>query len=220
MNTSPDQRRSFIQRRMPAAGSAHITGGTGLKLADLSLRPRWGVKGRDAFAWLAGQGAGVPARENAAERQRDGSLIARLSPGEALVLASLPRGQSALQAAIEALPTEGLGACYPVPRWDSHCWFAVAGADAPRMFAKLCGVDLAAESFPDGSVAQTSVARLSAIVIRSDIGNAVTFSLLADSASTEYLWDCLVDAMDEFSGVICDIELLSSAKIGSNEGQA
>ena len=79
------------------------------------------------------------------------------------------------------------------------------------MFAKLCGVDLAVQSFPNGSVAQTSVARLSAIVIRHDIGNAVAFSILADSASAEYLWDCLIDAMDEFSGVICDIESLSSA---------
>ena len=81
---------------MPAA-AARIIGVTGLKLADLSLIPRWGLKGRDAFAWLAGQGAGVPTRDNVAERQRDGSLIARLSPGEALVLAALPDGQATLQ---------------------------------------------------------------------------------------------------------------------------
>ena len=107
-----------------------------------------------------------------------------------------------------------------MPRWDSHCWFAVAGADAPRMFAKLCGVDFAAESFPDGTVAQTSVARLSAIVIRNDIGNAVTFSLLAESASAEYLWDCLIDAMGEFAGVICDVDSLSAPQTGSNKGRA
>ena len=211
MNVSSNQRRSFIQRRMTDVAPAASHGVAGLKLADLSLAPRWGVKGRETFAWLAGQGANVPARDNSAEWQRDGALIARLSPGEALVLASLPGGQSALQAAVEALPPEGLGACYPVPRWDSHCWFAVAGADGPRMFAKLCGIDLAAESFPDGSVAQTSVARLSAMVIRHDIGSAVAFSLLADSASAEYLWDCLIDAMGEFTGVICDIESLCSA---------
>ncbi len=195
---------------MPAA-AARVVGITKLKLADLSLIPRWGLKGRDAFAWLAAQGASVPTRDNLAERQRDGSLIARLSPGEALVLAALPDGQATLRAAIEALPSEGIGACYPAPRWDSHCRFGLSGADAPRMFAKLCGVDLAVQSFPNGSVAQTSVARLSAIIIRHDIGNAVAFSLLADTASAEYLWDCLIDAMDEFSGVICDIESLSSA---------
>lgn len=88
------------------------------------------------------------------------------------------------------------------------------------MFAKLCGVDLAAESFPDGTVAQTSVARLSAIVIRNDIGNTVMFSLLAESASAEYLWDCLIDAMGEFSGVVGDVESLSSAQRGRNEGRA
>jgi sarcosine oxidase subunit gamma len=76
------------------------------------------------------------------------------------------------------------------------------------MLAKLCGVDLADESFSDGSVAQTSLARLSAIVIRNDFGSGIAFSILADSASAEYLWDCLIDAMDEFSGSICGIESL------------
>jgi sarcosine oxidase subunit gamma len=184
------------------------TDANGLKLVDLSLLSRWGVKGREALAWLAAQGATAPTQDNRAARQSDGSLIARLSPGEALVLASVRDSRAAVAAAIEALPPEGRGACYPVPRRDSHCWFVACGADTPRMLAKLCGVDLADESFSDGSVAQTSLARLSAIVIRNDFGSGIAFSILADSASAEYLWDCLIDAMDEFSGTICGIESL------------
>jgi hypothetical protein len=35
---------------------------------------------------------------------------------------------------------------------------------------------------------------------------------LAESASAEYLWDCLMDAMTEFSGTICDIKTLCAGK--------
>jgi sarcosine oxidase, subunit gamma len=201
------QRRSFVGRRLPA-DLLSATDINGLKLVDLSLLPRWGVKGRGALARLAAHGATAPTQDNRAARQSDGSLIARLSPGEALVLASVRDARAAIAQAIEALPPEGHGACYPVPRRDSHCWFVVCGADAPRMFAKLCGVDLAAESFADGSVAQTSLARLSAIIIRNDIDGSIAMSILADSASAEYLWDCLIDAMAEFSGATCGVESL------------
>ena len=85
----------------------------------------------------------------------------------------------------------------------------ITGSDAPRMFAKLCGVNLASDKFTDGSVAQTSVARLSAIVIRHDIANSFSVSLLADSASAEYLWSCVLDAMTEFSNSIGSLDDMS-----------
>jgi sarcosine oxidase subunit gamma len=174
----------------------------------LSVLPRWGLKSRDAFSWLAGHGATTPSADNTAKLQRDGSLVARLSPGEALILSPPVHGRSSLAEAIEKLPAEGQGACYPAPRWDSHCWFVVVGPDAPRMFAKLCGVDLAPDQFPNLCIAQTSVARLSAVVIRNDIGESVAFSVLAESASAEYFWDCLIDAMTEFAGAIFGAEAL------------
>ena len=49
---------------------------------------------------------------------------------------------------------------YPVPRADSHCWFALSGLHAAEMFAKICGVDLRAHRFAEGAIAQTSVARM------------------------------------------------------------
>ena len=68
------------------------------------------------------------------------------------------------------------------------------------MFAKLCAVDLRPAKFADLSIAQTSVARLSAIVIRDDRADSLAYHLLADSASAAYLWECLFDAMTEFDG--------------------
>jgi sarcosine oxidase, subunit gamma len=223
MNPLISARRSFVYRRLSASMSRSGTDDGNrawspagrkpkLGLVDLSIIPRWGLKGRDTFAYLKKHGAITPSNDNKAALQRDRSLIVRLSPGEALILPSLPDGRSSIAEAIETLPPEGRGACYPVPRRDSHCWFIVSGNDAPRMFAKLCGVDLAADQFADGSIAQTSVARLSAIVIRHDIAETVSFSILAESASAEYLWDCLIDAMAEFSGAICDVKSLSAGE--------
>ena len=68
------------------------------------------------------------------------------------------------------------------------------------LFLKICAVDLRPHKFADLSIAQTSVARLSAIVIRDDRGGTLGYHLLADSASAAYLWDCLIDAMAEFDG--------------------
>jgi sarcosine oxidase subunit gamma len=119
---------------------------------------------------------------------------------------------SAIGALIGRLPAAGDGACFPAPRRDSHAWFVVHGEDAARMFAKLCGVDLSPDRFAEGDVAQTSVARLSAIVIRNDIAGSLAFSVLADSASAEYLWDCLLDAMAEFSGGIAGADVLGFAE--------
>jgi sarcosine oxidase, subunit gamma len=212
-------RRSFVYRRLQEAGFTFADSGDAalaerptpsdarLKLIDLSVLPRWGLKGSGVAAWLGRNGAVLPGSDNRAELQADGAVIARLSPAEALILAPI-YAQASLADAIGRLPPEGEDACYPVARRDSHCCFVVTGDDAARMFAKLCAVDLAPDRFAPGQIAQTSVARLASIVIRNDIAGALSFILLAESASAEYLWDCLLDAMAEFGGSVCGTETL------------
>ena len=221
-------RRSFVYRRLAEANVSFVSfddagfGQTsdpaslsaGLKLVDLSVLPRWGLKGRGVASWLTRHGMTMPIADNRAERQQDGSLLARLSPTEVLILAPLA-GKSIIAEPIEQMAQDGQDTCYPAPRRESHCWFVVIGSDAAKMFAKLCGVDLSPGRFDVGQVAQTSVARLNAIVIRQDLGGLLAFFVLADSASAEYLWDCLLDAMAEFSGAACGadaiVDLLSTS---------
>jgi sarcosine oxidase subunit gamma len=183
----------------------------GLTLIDFSVLPRWGLKGREVFPWLSAIGAKVPATDHRAERQRDGALIARLSPAEALILASPNNYESELAPAIERIPASGQGACYPIGRRDSHCWFAISGEPAPLVLAKLCAINLASNRFGDGQIAQTIIAHLSAVLIRRDLAGSLSYSLLVDSASSEYLWDCLLDAMAEFDGVICGSQDITTA---------
>ena len=93
-----------------------------------------------------------------------------------------------------------LDPAYMLPRFDGLFWFALTGASATDCLAKVCGVDLRESAFPPGSVAQTSVARLNAVIVRVDAVAAPLFHLLGDSASAEYAWTSLLDAMQEFGG--------------------
>ena len=173
-------------------------------IADLSPLPRSGFKGAGAIEWLQFHGVEIGSESNRGYRQPGGETALRLAPTEVLLVDSLT-GNGRLIERLNATwawsderPRRPIG--YPVPRGESHCWFALTGSHAAQMFSKICGVDLRPTHFPDSAVAQTSVAKVSGIVLRHDLGTVPAFHLLADSASADYLWDCLQDAMDEFDG--------------------
>ncbi len=232
------KRRSFVAKRLVEAGARfeEVAGAAaamafsddgaeekaaleGCGLADLSPLPRFGIKGRGGPEWLAGQGVAIPETVNTALRQEDGSLAARLSPSEILVLGDLRGGErcGALYTSWARARMDDPSAArgYALRRDDSHAWFRLTGANAPEVFAKLCAVDLRPHRFPALSVAQTSVARSSAIVIREDLAaDVVGYHLLIDSASARYLWDCLIDAMAEFDGKAVGLRILRQQNAG------
>ena len=209
-------RRSFIYRELEAAGASFLSIGdaevaarfsaadetpalSALGLADLSPLPRTGFKGIGVVDWLAAQGLDIGESSNRAYPQADGALAARLAPGEVLVLDGVAGGAGAC-ARLDAAWAPDAGAFWPVPRRDGAFWFLVTGGHAATAFAKVCGVDLRPAKFPNHAVAQTSVARTNAIVIRGDLGAVPAFHLLGDSASARYMWRCLADAAEEFAG--------------------
>jgi sarcosine oxidase subunit gamma len=179
--------------------STHTTG-TALTLADRSLWPRAGVKGANATEWLTTRGATIP-EINMASRQADGSLLVRLAGNEHMSLAA---SQDA------AGPPGGLpdfdfdgdnppGIC-PVPRFAANAWFLLTGAALAEMFAKVCSVDLRRHKFVNHRVAQTVVARTTAILVRDDQDDLPCFHIVFDWTTATYLWDALADAIDEFNG--------------------
>ncbi len=171
-----------------------------LGLADLSPLPRVGFRGPGAREWLAAHGVDLPDEPNRASVQPDGAIAVTRSWTEVLVLGAL-HGADGLCARLEADAADAQRArAYPLPRFDGMFWFALAGASAADCLSKVCGVDMREEAFPVGSVAQTSVARLSAVLVRVDAGPTPLFHLLGDSASAEYAWNSLLDAMQEFGG--------------------
>jgi sarcosine oxidase, subunit gamma len=169
-----------------------------LTLADLSSLPRLGFKGRGTMEAMKKRGITLEPVANRAYRQKDGGLCLVLAASEVILLGP-PNGDGAFLDKLEAdWRIEDLERSYPVPRQFGGCWFRITGQDAPAMFAKLCGVDLRPHRFADLAIAQTSVARLNAIVLRNDSGGQIGFELFADIASADYLLGCLEDAMAEF----------------------
>lgn len=215
-------RRSFLYRTLQGLGArfgevngtavamdfgdagAEAARGRRMGLADLSPLPRTGFKGTGTVEWLTGQGLVIGADSNRGYTQPGGEIALRLAPTEILLVDALS-GTGGLPDRLNGAwswgaerPHRLIG--YPMPRSESHFWLAVTGEHAPVMFAKICGVDLRPHTFAPGAIAQTSAAKMSVIILRRDFGQVPGFYLLADSASAEYMWTCVVDAMEEFGG--------------------
>ena len=184
-----------------------------LGLADLSTWPRSGCAGPNAPQWLADAGRQPPNRPNKAVAQEDGGLIARLSEQEFLILQGLEADPGLFAALQDNWPSDAAESVHPLPHADSHCWLALSGALASEALAKLCAVDLSSRSFGLCDVAQTSLARVNAIILRQDLGATPCFHILSDASSAEYLWDVLVDAMREFGGAPVGLEALRTLKL-------
>ena len=193
-------------------GKRHREHITPLLLCDLSPLARVGVKGRGGESLLR-HSALVSAKEvNESVEQKDGALCVRLAGNEVLLLSALDS-----QGTHDFVPLrKNLAASrskqqvFPVAYQDSLCWLALAGDRASDLLATMCAVDLRDGVFAHGGLAQTSLARLSALVLRDPVRRSSTissdvplFHLLVDSASSLYLWDCLRDAMGEHEGLVC-----------------
>ena len=200
---------------MPVIRQSSKSKSSALSLIDLSQLPRTGIKGKRLSPWIKSQRYEIGATSNRAYAQHDGVLIARLSPTE-LMLLSNPLDPS--PGAMLDL-RESTYRCYAVRRQDSHYWFALTGARSPATFAKLCSLDLSPDYFADHAVAQTSVARTSAVIVRHDINGTLCYYLLGDSSTILYMWTCLTDAMCEFDGQVLGmraLEDLAAPAVGDN----
>jgi sarcosine oxidase subunit gamma len=177
---------------------------TRLALLDLSPLPRFGLKGGNTQAWFTSRNVRVGDLPNRAYPQLDGSLVARLSARECLILADPLKPDLS---ADHDYFTPGRD-CYPIRRQDTHYWFALTGDRAPPTLAKLCGVNFDPPDFANHLVAQTLVAGTSVIVVRNDIHPTLCYYLLGDSSCTAFMWACLVDAIREHEGRKLGIQAL------------
>ncbi|PVZ43605.1 sarcosine oxidase [Pseudomonas sp. CC120222-01a] len=168
-------------------------------LTDLTELARVGFRGGDSAAYLEERGYRLPSLPNQALRQDDGGWVARLSASEYLLLGSFA-DQGARVAAEEAAWGQDDRRNYLLPRQDSHAWLQLSGAFCSAVMAKLCGVDLRAQAFPHGAVAQTSAARINVIVVNVGSNELPALQLLFDRASLAYFQEAVLDAMDEFDG--------------------
>ena len=182
-----------------------------LSLTDLSTHPRAGFKGPGTAQWLSHHAIALPHSPNCATRQSDGSLVARLSDNEHLVLGNLESNASLPGDLQQRWEHDNPAQCYSLPRADSHSWFALKGAAAAQVMSSLCAVNLQPKHFNDGSIAQTSVARANTIIIRDD-ANHLCFHLLSDVSMALYMWEVMLESVKALGGQATGIEQLISAK--------
>ena len=174
--------------------------GQQLGLVDLTLYAKVGFKGKQAIQWAKTQGLNIGEANNQAYLQDNGALVARLADTEILILNNIQSGRNQSTSFEEEYDKSNPVNCYYVPRNDSSAWLMITGKHSSELFAKICGIDLRLKSFPNYSIAQTSIARINGIIIRNDINQTPAFYLVFDSASTDYMWSCLKDAFVEFNG--------------------
>ena len=216
------KQRSFVNRKIDAVAfkaigdSALVTKvvvkgdsknhATNLALIDLSVAARIGFRGTNANSHLKFAKLPVPSKPNMMVQSKTESLMTlRLSDNEYWVLdGSTDMGEKLLK--LTALPVPDN--CYRLYCQHSHAWFMLTGQYIEQTMAKICGVDLRKLSFPLDTIVQTSVAKVNAVIVRHEVNEIPVFSVLSDSASAEYLWDCLLDAMIEFEGHVVGIDAL------------
>ena len=187
-----------------------------LALSDLSYLQRIGFKGAGTCEWLENQNINIPTNINTTLSTENGCLVARLGNNDVLILDSIKNQTSVpitLEQAWQRDYSQLNKPCgFIMPRQDTHACFSISGTYAAEMFSKLCAIDLRTTKFKNNMIAQTSLARLGAIIIRHDLNALTNYLLLVESASAEYAWDCLIDAMQEFNGQIIGLTtLLKSA---------
>jgi len=136
---------------------------------------------------------GVPCGR--ATRDRNGTLVVGSGPGEWLLVG--PVGAEAMLAArvreVAAAAGGDAGVVSVVePFTHGRALLKLVGADAARLLAKVCAVDLGAVA--DGTALRTSVARLATDVVRHDLGATPSYLLHCERSSGRYLHEALLDA--------------------------
>lgn len=76
----------------------------------------------------------------------------------------------------------------------------LTGRTAAQALSKVCAVDLAEATTPDGAAFRSSVAKVTTDVVRDDAGGGGVRSYLlhCERSSGQYLFECLLDAGKEF----------------------
>jgi sarcosine oxidase subunit gamma len=151
-------------------------------LENLSGKPKAGVKGPRAAAWLAAQGIDVPAQPNTWA----GALVGRLAETEFFIEGDAASKLAALR---DQLPA----GVYPVPREDA-C-FELSGAALHEVLLQVCSVDFQGKHAPD-ALFMTSMAGVAVLAIPME----QSIRIWADPTFGPYLWNTLSGIVQEITG--------------------
>jgi sarcosine oxidase, subunit gamma len=147
--------------------------------------PRFGLKGRAAADWLAGQGIPLPQQANTWLAHDDDSRVLRLGRGEFLL-----EGTIAQQ--LEAAWPDDQPNLYRVSRYDAA--FLLDGEKAPSLLQEICALDTRPEIMT-GKVLITLAAGISVTLIYETKGEAAIYRLWCDATYGDYMQSTLQEIL-------------------------
>jgi heterotetrameric sarcosine oxidase gamma subunit len=170
-----------------------------LVLTDLTPLAKVEVKARfdGALAQSLGISFGRAARDSA------GALVIGSGPGEWLILGPVGEGR-ALRHRLEKAAAQEAGQELATVLDLTHgrALMRLTGTPAAAALARMCGIDLADTTTPNGTAFRSSVAKVVTDVIRDDqestAGIVASYLLHCERSYGQYLFDALLDAGREF----------------------
>ncbi len=130
-------------------------------------------------------------------RDAHGALVVGSGPGEWLVL-DAPGTASTLHGRLAELVAATGEFASVVDLTHGRALLRLVGRRSADLLAKVCAVDLADDTVPDGAALRTSVAALVTDLVRDDVGGVPSYLLHCERSSGQYLADALLDAGAEF----------------------
>ena len=192
---------SQLPKKSPLTGETSFDVPGVARLSDLT--PSLGVlhlRGPQAEAAIAQFGAGKPDESPLAigdARPADEGMLCRLAADEYLLLVESPHESAAAWRHLEEA-----AAGHGVTVSDlTHGYgkLQLSGRRAAALLPRLCGLDFSERGFPDRRVAQTSLAKVHATLVRMDRqGESPRYYLLVDRSLSEYVWEVIVAVMQAF----------------------
>ncbi|MCP4424358.1 MAG: aminomethyl transferase family protein [Chloroflexi bacterium] len=79
-----------------------------------------------------------------------------------------------------------------VTHGNAELW--LIGPKSAELLSRLCGLDFDDSAFPNGVAKQTSVAKITQLIIRRDLGDAPAFALIGGRSIAAYLWQTILEA--------------------------
>jgi heterotetrameric sarcosine oxidase gamma subunit len=179
-----------------------------LSLTDVSQTGKLGVRGAGAGDLLqrvfgrfpeAGWGLEIqtyPQRANGASHPVNLKLLGLLT--DEFLLLTPPGLGAGLARRLEAAQQPQAGYISLIDLSDGLAGFLLVGRDAPALLSKLCPLPLEAERFPDGCLAQSSLAKVPALLLRGDMEQTPAFEIYTGRSYGQYLQQALLEAGGEF----------------------
>lgn len=180
-------------------------------LADVSAAAKLLIQGREVHDVLAAQLGGWPERPTELYEFEDG-WSTRVNRSEYYLVAPLARGDELVERLRRALAGRHAHITSLTHGRDA---VAVIGPRAPELLGKLCGLDFHDRAFPDHSAQTGSLANVVALIARIDRADLPSYEVHVDRAVSEYVYESMLDAAEEFAGRPIGLDALSDAGLSS-----